>query len=138
MLYVYALVVPRVGTRIIAGCVFLRIGVRSCVAIAVCVIRGHFAATSGSVFSIRRELFGGHGRVNVPDQRAQHWNALNNDGANDFGGVPDVRMRVTPEIPFVLGIAAVFPTSSNCGDDGDNHSQAHGQAETNLFDLPHV
>lgn len=74
----------------------------------------------------------------VANEWSQNRNALDDDGADDFGRVPDVRVRVAPEIPFIFRVAAVFPTSSDGGDDGDNHSEAHGEAETDLFDFAHV
>lgn len=76
--------------------------------------------------------------MDVAEKWSQHWDALDDDGANDFGGVPDIRVCVAPKVPFILRVAAVFPASSDCGDDGDDHSQAHGQAETDLFDFSHI
>lgn len=76
--------------------------------------------------------------MDVADEWSQDWDALDDDGADDLGGVPDVRVRVAPEVQCVLGVAALFPAGADCGDDGDDHSQAHGQAETDLLDFAHI
>lgn len=76
--------------------------------------------------------------MNIADEWSQHRNALDNDSADNLGGVPDIRVCVSPEIPFVFRVTAFFPASSDCGNDGDNHSQAHRQTQTDFLDLAHV
>lgn len=63
---------------------------------------------------------------------------MNDDGADNLGRVPDVRVCVAPKVPFVLGVATVFPASSDGGNDGDNHSETHGQTKTDFLDFAHV
>lgn len=99
--------------------------------------RGHFAAAI-RVAGGGSEFLAGQRGVDVADKWAQNGDALDDDGANDFGGVPYVRVCVAPEVPLVLWIAAVFPAGADGGDDGDDHSERHGQAETDLFDFAHV
>lgn len=47
-------------------------------------------------------------------------------------------MGVSPEVPFVFYVAVIFPAGSDRSDDGDDHTQAHSEAEANLFDFAHV
>ena len=76
--------------------------------------------------------------MDISKKWPQNRNALNDDGADDLGGVPDVRVCVAPEVPFVLGVATVFPASADGSNDGDDHSETHGQTKTNFLVFTHV
>ena len=56
------------------------------------------------------------------DQRPQHRYALYNDGACNFGRVPDRWHAETPEVPFIFGVAQELPVCSNCWFDCDDHA----------------
>jgi len=60
--------------------------------------------------------------ADIAEQRPEDRYALHDDGACDFGGVPDGRHTKAPEVPFVLGITFVFPLRSNRRLDGNDHA----------------
>lgn len=89
------------------------------------ITRGHLAAAICVAWG-GRELFACQRSVDVADEWTQDGDALNDNGADDLGRVPYVRVCVAPEVPFVLGVAAIFPAGADRGDDGDDHSETHG------------
>lgn len=101
------------------------------------VARGHFAAAVRLAWG-GSEFFARQRRMDIADEWSQNGDTLDDDGTDDLGGVPDVRVRVAPEVPFVLGVAAVFPASADRGDDGDDHAKAHGQAESDFLNFAHI
>lgn len=76
--------------------------------------------------------------MDVSDQGTQDGYALNNDGTNNFGRVPDVRMCISPEVPLVFHVPIILPGSSDRGYNGNHHSQTHGYAEADLFYFAHI
>jgi hypothetical protein len=89
--------------------------------VAVSKRRRQFTASS-SVVRRRRKFPGSQGCVHVAEQRAQDGYALHDYGADNFGGVPDVGMRIAPEVPCIFLVAFVFPTGADCRYDRNNHS----------------
>lgn len=76
--------------------------------------------------------------MDVPDEWSQNRYTLDDDRTNDLGRVPDVRVCIAPKVPFVLWVAAILPASSDRGNNGDYHSEAHGQTETDLLNFAHI
>jgi hypothetical protein len=60
--------------------------------------------------------------VHVAEKGPEDRDALHDDSADDLGGVPNVRVCVAPEIPYVFVVAFVFPASADGGHNGDDHS----------------
>lgn len=98
---------------------------------------GHFTPAR-RVVGVGSEFLRCERGVNVAEEWAQHRDALDDDGADDFGRKPHIGVRVAPEVPFVLGVAAVFPAGADGGDDGNDHSEAHGEAEADFLHFAHV
>lgn len=60
--------------------------------------------------------------MEVPDQRAQIWYALDYDCTDNLGRVPDVGVGIAPEVPFIFDIALILPACSYSGNDGYYHA----------------
>lgn len=76
---------------------------------------GPFRWLGGGYFSGRER------RVEILHERPQHGNALDHDGARDFGRVPDLRHGIAPHVPDVVNMheGRGLPPGPHRSDDGN-------------------